>query len=106
MGRAMAELNALEPIKNRTRLIIGDALNIISPNWHAAERGDAILMSFDPVAHDTLGLQLYNQSVLPEFETSQTPTFARANPWLESGEKLGLGIHNPDGIERLEGTLE
>jgi hypothetical protein len=62
-------------------------------------------MSFDPVAHDTVGLQLYNSSMLPEFEMSQTPTFARANPWLESGAELGLGIHDPAAIERLEVTL-
>lgn len=106
MGHALAELNGLEQIRNRTRLIIGDASNIIGPNWHAAESGDAILLSFDPVAHDAVGLQLYNQSMLPELETSQTPTFALDSPWLESSAELRLGLHDPDGIERLEVTLE
>ncbi|HUT19063.1 MAG TPA: DUF362 domain-containing protein, partial [Anaerolineae bacterium] len=64
IGRSMAELNALGPIQDRTRLVIGDALAACLryasawPYWKADWQGDSILMSFDPVAQDTVGYQL------------------------------------------------
>jgi len=110
LRRGMAELNALPPIKDRTRLIIGDVLtaclryNSRFPYWEADYTGDSILMSFDPVAHDTVGLQLYSDLLVadggdPGLATSQ------ATPWLESGAELGLGINHPDGIDQVEVNL-
>jgi hypothetical protein len=83
-GPALVELNALPPIKDRTRLIIGDTLAIcpISRHgWFEAVTGDSILMSFDPVAHDAVGLQMLSEARVSE------------------------GHDPPDSIELMEVTL-
>jgi len=55
--------------------------------------GDSILMSFDPMAHDTIGMKI--------------AVMAQATPWLGSAPKLGLGgknllgtILNPNRMHR------
>ena len=105
--RALAELNALPPIKERTRLIIGDVLSVGMRRDTAGYRmigtGDSILMSFDPVAHDTVGLQLANQ-VLDAEGGNTGATTGQATPWLENGAKLGLGTNDADNMEWVEVT--
>ena len=102
--RGIAELNALPPIKERTRLIVGDALAIVKTGWRNAATGDSILMSFDPVAHDTVGLQLYSQMLAAEGGNSAGVT-ERANAWLNASAELGLGVNNLDSIEWMEVLL-
>jgi hypothetical protein len=106
--RGIAELNALEPIRERTRLIVGDVLTHDDRRDTAGYRmmgtGDAILMSFDPVAHDAVGLQIANQ--LLEAEGSSTgATTGNAAAWLENGAKLGLGTNQLDDNEWVELSL-
>jgi hypothetical protein len=107
-GRAIAELNALPPIRERTRLIVGDALTAEDRRDTAGYRmigtGDSILMSFDPVAHDTVGLQLANQ-VLDAEGSSTESTTSQATAWLENGAQLGLGTDDVDHIEWVKVTL-
>jgi uncharacterized protein (DUF362 family) len=105
IDRALAELNALAPIQERTRLIIGDVLAVVDQGWHAAKWGDSILMSFDPIAHDAVGLQIFGQTMTPEVELTNTPAYQRATPWLENGAALGLGISDPEKIELVEVQL-
>jgi len=102
--RGIAELNALPPIKERTRLIVGDALAIVKTGWRNAATGDSILMSFDPVAHDTVGLQLYSQMLAAEGDNPAGVT-ERANAWLNASAELGLGVNNLDSIEWMEVLL-
>jgi len=52
---AIAELNAQPTIRDKTRLIVGAALNVSPGNWERPERENALLLSFDPVALDTVG---------------------------------------------------
>lgn len=110
INRGMAELNALPPIKDRTRLIIGDVLEACLryknsyPYWSADWRGDSILMSFDPVAHDTVGLQVFSQ-LFTEKGGSPAAAVAKTNPWLKSGVELGLGTNDLDNIELAELAL-
>jgi uncharacterized Fe-S center protein len=106
-GAAIVELNALSPIQDRTRLIIGDTLTIcpISRHgWFEAVTGDSILMSFDPVAHDAVGLQMLSEAMVSE---GHDPAAALdlATPWLASAAELGLGTNNPDYIELVEVSL-
>jgi hypothetical protein len=102
---AIADLNALPPIRDRTRLIIGDALTICTFGWSQAVIGDSILMSFDPVAHDVVGLQVLHKAM----EESDGVTFSGAasiaSSWLARGADLGLGVNGPDDIEWLQVTL-
>jgi hypothetical protein len=50
----IAELNAQPNIRDKTRLIVGAALNVSPCDWNRPERENALLLSFDPVALDTV----------------------------------------------------
>ena len=105
MERGIAELNALSAIKDRTRLIIGDALAIVRRGWGSAAIGDSLFMSFDPVAHDTAGLQLYAEVMTGEgINPDREAQLART--WLDFGAELGLGTSDPDGIAWVEVQAE
>ncbi len=103
--RALAELNALPPIRERTRLIIGDVLTVDPRRDTAGYRmigtGDAILMSFDPVAHDTVGLQIANQVLTAEGSSTEATTNL-TTPWLDNAAQLGLGTNDPKDMEWVE----
>jgi hypothetical protein len=109
IGRSMAELNALPPIKDRTRLIIGDALAACLrysgswPYWRADWTGDSILMSFDPVAHDTVGYQLLSAK-MAENGIDTRMAESQAMPCLEGGAELGLGTNDAAQIDLVELT--
>jgi hypothetical protein len=100
----VAALNALPYIKDRTRLIIGDALaaNIRYKNswpyWVADWTGDSIFMSFDPLAHDTLGLQKLS-GLLEADGGSSTAINRMAAPALEYGAQAGIGTRDLANIQ-------
>lgn len=98
IARGMAELNALDPIRDRTRLIVGAALDVVQGGWHSAVPADTLTMSFDPVAHDAVGLRLYDE-VLSAEGRSTAAAWDRAGPWLEAGSELGLGTDAPEDME-------
>jgi hypothetical protein len=113
IGNAMAELNALSPIKDRTRLIVGDALTACLryegafPYWRSDWAGDSILLSFDPVAIDTMALQILERLLTA---AGGNPAALRAltemaTPCLESGAELGLGTDDPTNIDFREINL-
>jgi hypothetical protein len=108
--RAIAELNALPPIKDRARLYIGDILEAAclqgqwgygDSDWSIPLRGDAILMSFDPVAHDTVGLQRACQLAEENGESTDWINH-KAKLWLANGASLGLGTNDPNNVELVE----
>jgi uncharacterized protein (DUF362 family) len=101
---AIPQLNALPPIADRTRLIVGDALAVVKRGWHTAAPGDSILVSYDPVAHDAIGLQIYEEAMNAEGIKVATDRNA-ALLWLENATKLGLGTHNSDDIDLKEIVL-
>ncbi len=106
----MAELNALSPIKDRTRLIIGDALTACLkyrgsyPYWSSDWTGDSILMSFDPVAIDTMALQMLER-LLTDEGGNPASILMMATPCLESAAGLGLGTNDPANIDLKEINL-
>jgi hypothetical protein len=102
--QAVAELNALPPIKERARLIVGDVLAVASGTWRSVMGGDSILMSFDPVAHDAAGLQLYGDLMAAK-GSSSTAALKLAAPWLKNAAALGLGTYDPAHIELMEVNL-
>jgi hypothetical protein len=105
---AIPELNALPPIKDRTRLIIGDALATQSfegllDRYEVMDIGSTLLMSFDPVAFDAVGLQM----VVDKLNLDGRESFALfkamgAEPWLAVGAELGLGTNDPANIELVD----
>ena len=109
--RGIPELNALPPIKDRTRLIIGDAL-ANAPYRGSLDRyevmavGNTVLMSFDPVAFDTIGLQMVvDRLTADERESLARTTTTQAEPWLTVGAEIGLGTNDPANIDLVEVNL-
>ncbi len=106
----MPELNALPAIKDRTRLVIGDMLeaclrpNNSFPYWEADMQGDAILMSFDPVAHDTMGLEVLKTKLEADGGNATAATRI-ATKWLENATELGLGTNDPEQMDLIEVNL-
>jgi hypothetical protein len=108
--RGVAALNAIPEIKDRTRLIIGDALSAnlkyanSYPYWREDWVGDSIFMSFDPVAHDTMGLKLLTSEVE---KTGDNPAslIGMAEPALKYAVELGLGTNDPANMEAIEQTI-
>ncbi len=106
----MPELNALPAIKDRTRLIIGDMLeaclryNNAYPYWEADLRGDAILMSFDPVAHDAVGFEVF-KTLLDADGGNASAAAHKVAAWLGNATELGLGTHDPAHMDVVEVTL-
>jgi hypothetical protein len=110
LNMGLPELNMLSPIKDRTRLIIGDALAACLrygnswPYWEADYTGDSIMMSFDPVAHDAVGFKLFTD-LLEADGGNPASAINMATPWLENATKIGLGTHNLDDIDLAKITL-
>jgi hypothetical protein len=109
---ALADVNALPPIKARTRLVIGDvlAVNAIPYNEYPWTKpdviGDSILMSYDPVAHDRTGFQILENIAR---ETGHPlPSWAKyyTDPWLREGARQGLGTDDPNHIDFVEFKVE
>jgi hypothetical protein len=108
IDQCIAELNALAPIKDRTRLVIGDVLEANLrfrnswPYWEPDWRGDSILMSFDPVAHDTVGLEILDR-LQAENEVSTTDYLRdKATSYLKLGMELGLGTNQADQMDVVD----
>ena len=108
--QTLAGLNALPPIKDRTRLIVGDILTANLhyrggfPYWDSDWTGDSILMSFDPVAHDTVGLQILTD-LIKENADYLDAIKSMAEPYLKSSAAIGLGTNDPKNMELLEVKL-
>jgi uncharacterized protein (DUF362 family) len=90
-GPFLAELNALDPIRKKTRLIVSDALRPVAdggPQAHPEWTWDykAILASTDPVAIDAVGLSILQA----QRETLKKPPL-KVN-CLELAAKKGVGV--------------
>jgi hypothetical protein len=107
--RGIAGLNALPEIRERTRLVIGDALQIspeVIGGWFYAVTGDSILMSFDPVAHDAVGLRMIHEVHVSEGNDSKAEFTAKlAQLWLTRSAELGLGTNDLANINLTEVNL-
>jgi len=104
IGPGISELNALAPIRDRTRLVIGDALTICPVAWVQGVIGDSILVSFDPVAHDTVGLETLCEHIDSEGGNAAAATDI-SNTWLIPAAELGVGANNPDDMDLVEINL-
>lgn len=106
----IAALNALPEIKDRTRLIIGDALTAnlryanSYPYWEEDWVGDSIFMSFDPVAHDHLGMELLMRE-LEKIGANSAGLRGMSAPWFQHAVELDLGTNDPANIEYIEQTI-
>ena len=63
-------------------------------------------MSFDPVAHDAVGLQMMGEVHVSEGNDGKVEYMAKqAQPWLTLGAELGLGTNDPANIDLTEVNL-
>jgi uncharacterized protein (DUF362 family) len=100
--RGLAEINTLPPIKDKTRLIIGDGLTfVLGDNWDLLLPADSLFMSFDPVAIDTTGVQVLSEVISGQGRDPRR-SIKQAGYWLASGAELGLGTNDPANIESVE----
>lgn len=110
LGSKMAALDALPPIRERTRLIIGDALAVAirqrnaSRAWEPDVIGDSIVMGLDPVALDTVGLQILNQ-LRAEKGADIGGTAPVVAYTLPPAAEAGLGTDQMDNIDLVKVSL-
>jgi uncharacterized protein (DUF362 family) len=111
LPRCVAELNALPAIKDRTRLVIGDALGICLnganpwPYWRDEVPGDSLVVSYDPVAVDTLGLRLFAERLRADGGDPAREEDL-ANEWLELAAELGVGTNEEKNMKVAELMLD
>lgn len=100
---AIAELNAQPTIRDKTRLIVGAALNVSPGDWNQPEREDALLLSFDPVALDTVA-----RDILVHHRQNKgmgvNPLIEGA-PQLSTAQALKLGATDAEMIDLQEVIL-
>ena len=98
-----AELNAQPNVRGKTRLIVCAALNVSPFDWNRPERENALLVSFDPVALDTIGRDIL---VRRRQDKGRSASFlVERATHLSTAQAMGLGAHDTDLIDLRELTL-
>jgi len=104
MPRSLPELNALPPLRTKTRLVIVDAVRPLyagGPFDDAEHRWNhrALIVATDPVAADAVGLRILEARRATSRGEAWPMTPARA--MVAWGQKIGLGSADPDRIDRV-----
>ena len=100
---AIAELNAQPNIQDKTRLVVGAALQVSPRDWNRPVREHALLLSFDPVALDTVARDiLVRRRQAVGLDTGYLIEGARH---LRTGQALKLGATDPGFIDLQEVVL-
>ncbi|HIE30314.1 TPA: DUF362 domain-containing protein, partial [Candidatus Poribacteria bacterium] len=103
-AEACATLNSQEAIKDKTRLVVIDALFGFwgsNPAMFVADFAyNGLIMSKEPVAADYTGTEILNEE---RAKHNQPP---RNVPLLKKAAEMGLGTNEPENIELLEVELE
>jgi hypothetical protein len=96
----IAELNALDEIKKRQRLMVLPALVGVYQGHHSPPQFEynGLIVSQDPVAVDYLGYKLIEEQrtkndLRPLAKTGRYPTY------IETSAKLGLGTKDPNKMD-------
>ncbi len=98
----IAELNALDPIKKKTRLIVLPAFVGVYQGHHSPPQFEynGLIASQDPVAVDYLGYKIIEEQRIkhdlrPLAKTGRYPTY------IETSAKLGLGTNDPKEMDLI-----
>jgi len=102
MPNDLVSLNESPFIKNATRLVIGDILGAsIDPRqWLEDVKGDSILMSYDPLAVDWIGLDIL-RSFNASFKDENSYVSALSSRWMDVAQKAGIGAADLKEIELI-----
>jgi hypothetical protein len=107
IAKSLPALNKLAPIREATRLVIGDVLEANTkyasswPYWEADVKGDSILMSYDPLAADMVGWDML-QKLCQDNGSPTKGLIGMAQPWIKTCGEAGLGANDMANIELLE----
>jgi len=104
-----ADLNALPAIRDKTRLIIGDALRPVcdgGPMDRPAARWNynGLLVSTDPVAMDVQGWRILDAR-REEMGLRPLERVGRKPQYIETAAERGLGVCDPERMEVMERDL-
>ena len=104
LGFNIADLNVHPAIKDKTRLIVVDAIRPLydkGPSENPSHRWDynALIMGTDTVAVDRVGLQILEAK--RQREKMENWQLGPGRKFLAYAEKLGLGNSDPDRIKVL-----
>jgi len=100
---AIAELNAQPTVRDKTRLIVAAALHVSPCDWNQPERENALLLSFDPVALDTVA-----RDILVRHRQAMGLDAAyliEGSRHLSTAQDMALGATDPGLIDLRELTL-
>jgi hypothetical protein len=100
---SIAELNAQENIRQKTRLIVGAALKVSPADWNRPKREDALLLAFDPVALDTVARDILVRH--REAMGLNTGYLVDGSRQLATAQALGLGTADANHIDLREVVL-
>ncbi len=101
-------VNGLAPIRDKTRLVIGDILSWEARHdvTHYAVVGGAstLIVSADPLAHDRVGVQAATEAFAPSGANVRSFQM-QAEAWLAAGAAQGLGEPRPEKLDIREVRL-
>jgi uncharacterized protein (DUF362 family) len=100
---AIAELNAQPNVRDKTRLVVAAALNVSPSDWDRPTRDNALVLSFDPVALDTVC-----RDILVAHRQAQglaAGSLVEGARHLRTAQALNLGATDTDLIDLQEVTL-
>ena len=100
---AIAELNAQQLIGEKTRLVVAAALNVTPGDWNRPERDNSLLLSFDPVALDTVARDILVSH--REDSGRSTEYLIRQSTHLTTAQSLRVGATDPALIDLRELAL-
>jgi hypothetical protein len=100
---AIAELNAQPNVRDKTRLIVGTALKVSPGDWNRPEVENALLLSFDPVALDTVGRDILVRHL--QASGRGVGRLLEGARHLTTAQSLGLGATDAALIDLREVTL-
>jgi uncharacterized protein (DUF362 family) len=98
----IAELNNIPVVREKTRLVVGDALRTCPYDWNRMTKEGLIAMSFDPVAHDFLARMVLAKRI--EADGRSAGIVVERSGYLASAVELGLGA-DEDHIETRKTVL-
>jgi uncharacterized protein (DUF362 family) len=100
---AIAELNAQPNVRDKTRLVVSAALNVSPADWNRPVRENALLLSFDPVALDTVSRDIL---VRQRRAMGMNADFLiEGAPQLQTAQSLELGATDAGLIDLREIVL-
>jgi hypothetical protein len=100
---AIAELNAQPTVRDKTRIIVCAALNVSPADWNQPVRENALLLSFDPVALDTVSRDILVRQ--RQAMGLSTGYLIEGAPHLNTAQSLGLGATDAGLIDLREVVL-